>query len=86
MDDWRPPNLSKADETKKTSLCICGGCPSYKGTGETALMFCVTRKSRKIAKEKGCVCDRCPVTKQMSLKHDYYCTLGSEKEQSAPKK
>lgn len=73
------------DMKKLTSMCTCGGCPSYKGTGETALLFCYTTKSKKIRKEKGCVCGGCPVTKQMGLKYMYYCTRGTEKEQSGMK-
>src|SRR3989339_204833 len=34
-------------------------------------------------KENGCICGNCPVTKEMGLKHGYYCTRGSEKEQSS---
>jgi len=38
-------------------------------------------KSKCIKEEKGCVCGGCPVTMKMGLKHGYYCTKGSEKEQ-----
>jgi len=77
--------LAKSADKAKTdmmrSICNCVGCPSYKGTGETALLFCLVDKSTKIKKEKGCICGGCPVTKEMKLTHTYYCTRGTEKEQ-----
>ncbi len=60
--------------------CICGMCPSYLGTGEERLTFCVIGKSKAIEKEKGCVCPACPVQTELALRWDYYCTKGSGKE------
>ncbi len=60
--------------------CICGMCPSYLGTGEEKLTFCVIGKSTVIEKEKGCICPGCPVQSELSLTWDYYCTKGSGKE------
>ena len=65
-----------------TKICVCGKCPSYKGTGETRLLFCVTGKSALIQKEKGCMCPACPVTEKLSLRWLYYCIKGSGKEQA----
>ena len=79
--------MEKSPDSKKlTPMCTCGGCPSYKGTGETVLLFCYTGKSSKIKKEKGCICPGCPVAKQMGLKHNYFCTRGSEKQLISMKK
>jgi hypothetical protein len=39
-------------------------------------------KSGCITEEKGCICGGCPVTNKLGLKHAYYCTKGSEREQS----
>lgn len=76
------PEEMKAKITELTKECICGKCPSYKGTGEKNLMFCATGKSAIIKKEKGCVCPGCPVTAKLGLKWIYYCTKGSGKEQA----
>jgi flagellar biosynthesis component FlhA len=73
----------KVVEAKK-NLCICGGCPSYtQCAGEKEeLLYCTLGKSPAcITEEKGCICPQCPITDQMGLKHEYYCTKGSEKEQ-----
>ena len=63
--------------------CICKTCPTYVAE-ETELGFChpLIGKSKIITEEKGCNCGGCPVTAKMGLKHTYYCTKGSEKEQS----
>lgn len=66
-------------ENKK--MCICADCPSYKGTGETALLFCAMAKSEVITEEKGCTCPTCPVTDKMGLTHTYFCTRDSERSQ-----
>lgn len=73
----------KMIETNK-KLCICEGCPSYNEcAGEKKeLLYCALGKSPKcITKEVSCICPDCPMTEQMGLKYDYFCTRGSEKEQ-----
>ncbi len=65
--------------------CICGMCPSYMGTGEEKLTFCVIGKSTVITKEKGCICPGCPVQVELKLSWDYYCTKGSGKELAGKK-
>jgi len=62
-------------------MCICKNCPSYIECDEE-IGYCLIGKSKCIKEEKGCICGGCPVTKEMKLKHGYYCTRGSEKEQS----
>ncbi|MCK5661811.1 MAG: DUF2769 domain-containing protein, partial [Methanosarcinales archaeon] len=47
-----------------------------------AYCFPTIGKSKCITEENGCICGGCPVTEKMGLKHIYYCTKGSEKEQS----
>jgi hypothetical protein len=71
---------SKVLELSK-SMCICANCPSYNGTGEKQLLFCVYGKSLVIKEEKGCSCGLCPVVGHIGLTHLYFCTRGSEKEQ-----
>ncbi len=80
--------LSEAERSAKMGeaarICrdFCGECPSYTGTGETALLFCANGKSEKIKEEKGCLCGGCPVQKNMALRWNYYCTKGSGREQA----
>jgi hypothetical protein len=66
---------------KLMGMCICRDCPSYKGTGETQVLFCSLGKSSAITEERGCTCGGCPVTPQMGLTKLYYCTKGSEAQQ-----
>ncbi len=78
-------DLDEMEEKKKmaVSMCICKQCPSFMECGESiGYCFPTIGKSNCIKDEKGCICGSCPVTTQLGLKHDYYCTRGSEKEQS----
>lgn len=76
-----------AERAKKIkSMCICASCPSYEGTGETELAFCLIGKSSVITEEKGCTCGGCPVTDMMSLRWVYYCTKGAARELAAAEK
>ena len=77
---------SQEMEEKKNmvlSMCTCGSCPSWFECGEKG-GFCLAMigKSGCIKEEKGCICGGCPVYEKMSLKNMYFCTRGSEKEQS----
>ncbi len=60
--------------------CVCAMCPTYLGTGEERLTFCVIGKSTVIEKESGCICPGCLVQVELALKWEYYCTKGSGKE------
>lgn len=64
----------------------CGKCPSYEGTGEESLAFCMEGKSSIITEKKGCLCGNCPISKTMSLRWGYYCTNGSALELSQSEK
>ena len=80
------PKEIETQMAQLTKMCICGKCPSYMGTGEKKLLFCLTGKSTIIKNENGCICMTCPVTDKMGLKWSYYCTRGSGKEQAGKKK
>jgi hypothetical protein len=71
----------KAMTEQNKKLCICGGCPSYEGTGEKALLFCMTSKSAIIKRDKGCICTDCPVAAQSGLTHLTFCLRGTEAQQ-----
>lgn len=64
--------------------CICPGCPTYTNCAKNAreILFCVTGKSFMcIPAEKGCKCPDCPITTEMGLKYQSFCTRGAEKAQ-----
>jgi len=82
-----PEDYSKRiSEINKTCKEYCGGCPSYVGTGEKDLVFCITGKSKTIKEENGCLCAACPVSGDLSLKWEYYCTRGSGTQQAIKQK
>jgi hypothetical protein len=70
---------------KVESMGICEACPTYLGLGRTddyiAYCFATKGKSKNIEKEASCICPSCPVYKKMNFKTDYFCTLGTEKQQ-----
>jgi hypothetical protein len=70
------------DKKEVLTSCICKRCPSYAECDET-IGYCLARtgKSKCIVKEKGCLCPACPVASKEGLKHVFYCTRKSEKEQ-----
>ena len=75
------------EELKKTvsalrAKCICGKCPTYNDCmkEKKEALFCALGKSGCTATKKGCLCPACPVTRELGLRHGYYCMQGSEKE------
>jgi hypothetical protein len=66
-----------------TEMCICASCPTYVGTDETKLLFCIHGKSHVITEDKGCPCRGCPVTQKMGLRWNDYCLKGSAQERLA---
>ena len=73
------------EEKKKMvlSMCTCSSCPSWVACDEKGgFCFPTIGKSKCITEEKGCICTNCPVYAKMDLKHGYFCTKGSEKEQA----
>lgn len=74
---------TKAVENLK-SMCICPDCPTYTDCAKKAdeRLFCWFGGSKNcITKEVDCLCPSCPVASEMGLKHDFFCTRGSEKSQ-----
>ncbi len=78
-----------AEEQAKTydglkPKCICPGCPTYTNCAKNAkeLLFCAYGKSFLcIDREKTCMCPNCPVTAELGLKKNFFCTRGAEKAQ-----
>jgi hypothetical protein len=70
------------------ALCICPNCPSYNECAQKKgeALYCILGKSPTcITKESGCICPACPVTENMGLTKDYFCTRGSESQQRGMK-
>lgn len=88
MSKLSPEELKvKMEESKKMCESFCGECPTYTGSGENALLFCVLGRSSVIKEQKGCLCPAgCRVQKNMGLRWDYYCIHGSGKEQMIKEK
>jgi hypothetical protein len=80
----RPKAEMEARMAELKGLCTCADCPTYKGTGETSLLFCALGKSQLIKKEMECFCAPCPVTDAVELRWNFYCTRGSGRQQSRP--
>ena len=85
-------NMSEKQEKNSREQVIymcreyCGKCPSYEGTGEESLAFCMVGKSSVITEKKVCLCGQCPITRTMSLRWGYYCTDGNAIELSQAEK
>jgi hypothetical protein len=77
------PEEREAYLAELTGMCLCEACPTYEGTGETVLLFCVHGKSDIITEDKGCPCRKCPVTEKMGLRWNDYCLKGSGQERLA---
>jgi hypothetical protein len=82
MEHMNKEEMAKLFESSK-KLCICPNCPTYADLARERkeLLFCALGKTRSIANEKSCICPSCPVTGQVGLKHTFFCTRDSEKEQ-----
>jgi hypothetical protein len=81
-------NMMSPEEMEKKKVwvldnCTCPQCPSWLECGEKGgFCFPMIGKSGCIKEEKGCICGGCPVHDKLELKHLYFCTKGSEKEQA----
>ncbi|MBS1262971.1 MAG: hypothetical protein MAG715_00136 [Methanonatronarchaeales archaeon] len=68
---------------KTLDLCTCPGCPTHlDGDWLVGYCFPTIGSSESISNEAGCICGNCPVYLENDLEHGYYCTRGSELEQS----
>ncbi len=78
-----PAEKIKLIEEKK-NMCICPSCPTYNDCAEKAheTFFCGIGGSFVcISMEKDCVCPLCPVTPDLGLTKDFFCTRSSEGQQ-----
>ena len=75
--------LIKTIETLK-SKCICSDCPTYTECAKKAdeSFFCYIGGSFIcISEENECLCPSCPITIEVGLTHNFFCTRGSGKSQ-----
>ena len=83
LAEMLPAEKMKLIEEKK-KMCICLSCPTYNDCAEKAheTFFCGIGGSFVcISKEKDCVCPLCPVTPDLGLTKDFFCTRSSEGQQ-----
>jgi len=67
--------MAKVPDTSETlARCICGGCPSFPGSG---VLYCAKGKSEHAIVRRGCICPDCSVFSQYSLADGYYCADGA---------
>lgn len=64
------------DTIENVKLCICPGCPTYKESKLTGILFCGKGKAKEPVKQKDCICPKCPVWKNYKLQDNYYCVNG----------
>ena len=65
-------------------MCNCPKCGTYNSCAKNAQegLFCGYGASfHCITEMKGCICQKCPVAKELGLGHAAYCGMGSEKSQ-----
>ncbi len=75
------PQQRQAAIDADSPLCICPACPSYVGTEETEVLFCLRGKSQVLTVDKGCICPDCPLTRGWTMRLKDYCFKGSGEEQ-----
>jgi len=83
MAQMTQEDMIKMVESKK-KLCICDGCPTYNDCAREnkELLYCALGKSQMcVTEESDCICPDCPLTEQMGLRNQFFCTRDSEKEQ-----
>ena len=65
-----------ADSPENAKACTCPGCPTFKESHLSGLLFCARGKSESVT-QKGCICPNCAVWKNNKLTDQYYCSIGS---------
>jgi hypothetical protein len=67
------------DNLKK---CICMSCPSYNDCMNKGMegLFCARGKTDCDLKRQGCICPKCPVSREYQLFGGYYCAIGGWEE------
>ena len=64
------------DVVENVNLCICPGCPTYRESRLTGILFCGKGKAKEPVKKVDCKCPKCQVWKNYKLQDIYYCVIG----------
>jgi len=64
------------DTVENVKMCVCPGCPTYRESKLTGILFCARGKASETVKEKDCLCPKCMVWKNYKLQGIYYCSIG----------
>lgn len=78
-----PKEQAKEKIGELMKMCNCPNCPTYTECAKNAKegLFCAMGQSFCNTENKGCICATCPVHKQLELKYQAFCLMGSEKDQ-----
>lgn len=70
-------------DMEKKKICICRNCTSFNQcTDENKeALFCILGKSDCELEITNCICQECPAHTNFQMKHDSYCSNGSEEDQ-----
>jgi hypothetical protein len=68
--------ISVPDIEENVKLCMCPGCPTYKGSNLTGSLFCAKGKAKEKVKSASCNCPECLVFAKYGLNQMYYCIKG----------
>ncbi len=64
------------DTMENMKMCICSGCPTFRESKLTGILFCAKGKAAETVIEKGCNCPKCAVWITYKLQNQYYCSAG----------
>jgi hypothetical protein len=64
------------DTADNVKQCICPGCPTYRESKLTGILYCGREKAKETVIQKGCICPKCSVWKNYKLQDNYYCSIG----------
>jgi hypothetical protein len=62
-------------------MCICPVCPNHNtcAMSKYEWFYCMTGKSFLcIDFERTCICETCPVAKELGISQSFFCTRGAE--------
>ena len=65
-----------ADSPENAKACVCPGCPTFKESRLSGLLFCARAKAGESVMQKGCICPNCAVWKNNKLTDKCYCSMG----------
>lgn len=65
--------LKVPDSEENRQKCYCRLCPSFPHDCSGEILFCGKNHSKCDISAQGCLCNRCPVYSEYSLKGLYYC-------------